>query len=112
MNTKVYGTQGEQLAYEYLTNKKYKILARNYTTKIGEIDLIANDKDTIVFVEVKSRQSVRFGYPREAVTYHKQKKIRQVATQYLLKHKLTYSKVRFDCVEILGDKVTHLENCF
>lgn len=112
MNSNPYGLQGEQLATEYLQNKKYKILARNYTTKIGEIDIIAKDGDTIVFVEVKARQTKRFGYPREAITNAKQYKIRQVATLYILKHKLTKSKVRFDCIEVLGDKITHLENCF
>ena len=112
MNTKVFGVQGEMLAEDFLKSKKYKILEKNYTTKIGEIDIIARIDDIFVFVEVKARNTRRFGMPREAVTVYKQNKIRKVATQYMLKHKLMNAKVRFDCVEILGDQITHLEGCF
>jgi putative endonuclease len=112
MNTKILGVQGETLAKDYLIGKKYTILAQNYVTKIGEIDIIAKINDITVFVEVKDRQTKRFGYPREAVTPYKQEKIRRVATQYMLKHNLMNSKVRFDCIEILGDTITHLEGCF
>ncbi|MGN1212961.1 MAG: YraN family protein [Christensenellales bacterium] len=112
MNTKVLGTQGESVAVKFLKDKKFKILKQNYTTKIGEIDIIAQTKDIIVFVEVKARKSIRFGYPREAINLTKQKKIRKVATQYLLANKLMNCKVRFDCIEVLGDQITHIENCF
>ena len=112
MNTKVLGTQGESVAVKFLKDKKFKILKQNYITKIGEIDIIAQTKDIIVFVEVKARKSVRFGYPREAINLAKQNKIRTVATQYLLANKLMNSKVRFDCIEVLGDQITHIENCF
>ena len=112
MNTKVLGTQGESVAVKFLKDKKYKILKQNFITKIGEIDIIAQTKDIIVFVEVKARKSVRFGYPREAINLAKQNKIRTVATQYLLANKLMNSKVRFDCIEVLCDQITHIENCF
>ena len=108
----ILGVQGEILAAEFLKENGYKILAQNYKTKIGEIDIVAKDSDTIVFVEVKDRQTKRFGMPREAVTPYKQNKIRTVATQYLLAKKLTNAQVRFDVVEILGDTITHLKNCF
>ncbi len=108
----VLGVQGETLAKQYLTEKGYKILEQNYTTKIGEIDIIATKNDIIVFVEVKNRQTKRFGMPREAITPYKQNKIRKVALQYLVAKKLTNKQVRFDCVEILGDTITHIENCF
>ena len=108
----VYGVQGEVLAAEYLKYKKYKILERNYTTKIGEIDIIAQKDDTIIFVEVKQRDTKRFGLPREAVTPYKQNKVRTVASQYLLAKKFMNSKIRFDVVEILGDNITHIENAF
>lgn len=108
----VLGVQGEMLAKQFLIEKGYQILAQNYTTKIGEIDIIVKIKDIIVFVEVKDRQTKRFGMPREAVTPYKQNKIRKVAMQYLVAKHLTNSKVRFDCVEILGDTVTHIENAF
>ena len=64
MNTKIYGIQGETLAEQFLRDKKYSILEKNYTTKIGEIDIIAKKDDIIVFVEVKARNSKRFGMPR------------------------------------------------
>lgn len=108
----ILGVQGEMLAKQHLIKKDYKILEQNYTTKIGEIDIIAKIKDIIVFVEVKDRQTKRFGMPREAVTPYKQNKIRKVALQYLVAKHLTNSKVRFDCIEILGDTITHIENAF
>ncbi|MBQ0017110.1 MAG: YraN family protein [Clostridiales bacterium] len=112
MNTKVLGTKGEVEAKEFLIKKGYKILETNYTTKLGEIDIIAKQKDVIVFVEVKARETLRYGLPREAITPYKQNKIRRVATLYLkIKNQIT-SKVRFDCIDILGDKITHIENCF
>ena len=112
MNTKILGIAGETQAKEFLIKKGYQILEMNYTTKLGEIDIIAKIKDTTVFVEVKGRQTKRFGLPREAVTPYKQRKIRLVATQYMQSHKLWDKKVRFDCVEILSDTITHIENAF
>ena len=85
---------------------------QNYKTKIGEIDIIAKKDDIIVFVEVKDRQTKKYGLPREAITPYKQNKIRVVATQYLMSKRLTNSKVRFDCIEILGDTISHIENAF
>ncbi|MBR2468182.1 MAG: YraN family protein [Clostridia bacterium] len=106
------GVSGEVQAKEYLIKKKYKILACNYTTKLGEIDIIAKYKNVVVFVEVKSRNSVKYGLPREAVTTHKQVKIKQVATQYLLSNQLLDSNVRFDVIDILDGELTHIENAF
>ena len=110
---KVLGIQGEALATEHLENQGYKILELNYKNKIGEIDIIAKDGETIVFIEVKARQSLRFGHPREAVNFYKQQKIRSVAIGYL-KFKKLYERVpvRFDVVDILGDKITHIKNAF
>ena len=112
INTHAIGITGETLAEKYLKENNYKILARNYQTKIGEIDLIAKEEDFIVFVEVKQRASLKYGYPREAVTPYKQNKIRQTALCYLKQHNIVDSKVRFDCIEILVDQITHLKNCF
>lgn len=110
---KVRGSFGEVKAKEYLENKKYQILALNYKNKLGEIDIIAKDKNIIVFVEVKYKESLRFGHPREMVTYAKQNKIRHVALGYL-QHKGLIDKVtiRFDVIDVLGDKITHIENAF
>ena len=110
---KVLGVQGEAIAKEYLMNKGYTILETNYNNKIGEIDINAKINKTIVFVEVKARQSLRYGHPREAVNYYKQQKIRNVAVGYL-KFKGLYEKVniRFDVVDILGTEITHIQNAF
>ena len=110
---KILGIQGETIAKEYLQNLKYKIVKLNYKNKIGEIDIIAKDGDVLVFVEVKARQSLKFGHPREAVNYHKQQKIRNVAIAYL-KYNGLYEKIpiRFDVIDIVGDVVTHIKNAF
>ena len=103
---------GEDMATQYLVDKGYKILERNYKNIIGEIDIIAEYKGVMVFVEVKYRNNDLYGMPREAVNRGKQLKIRKIATAYLkMKHKLD-KPCRFDVVEILKDSITHLENCF
>lgn len=112
MNTRILGLKGEVLAKEFLIKNKYKILETNYVNELGEIDIIAKQKDVIVFVEVKTRESLRFGMPREAVTVYKQQKIRKVALLYLKINHKTNAKVRFDCIDILDEKITHLQNCF
>ena len=110
---KILGIQGETIAKEYLENLGYKIVAQNYKNKIGEIDIICKEKDTMVFVEVKCRQSLKFGHPREAVNFYKQSKIRNVAIGYL-KYNGLYEKinVRFDVIDIVGDVITHIKNAF
>lgn len=112
MNTHILGTKGEVLAKDYLMSQGYKILETNFSNQIGEIDIIAQQDDTIVFVEVKTRETLRFGYPREAVTKYKQNKIRQVALGYLKFKRKLKSPVRFDCIEVLADEITHIKNCF
>lgn len=111
------GNIGESLAESYLKNKNYEIIARNFKNKIGEIDIIAKQQETIIFVEVKTSSSLKFGSPRERITYHKINKIRQVAISYLKLKGLYYKvSVRFDCLEILGNaqdhKIEHYENIF
>jgi putative endonuclease len=95
-----FGEQGETIAARHLKKKGYKILERNYRTKLGEIDIIASDKDTIVFVEVKSRRSWQFGNPKEAVTFEKQRKISKVALYYLKSNNRSNSRARFDVVAV------------
>lgn len=84
----------------------------NYKNKIGEIDIIAKIKDTYVFVEVKSRETGEYGFGREAVTIHKQNTIRKVAEYFLIQNKLNDVSCRFDVIEIMGEKISHIENCF
>ncbi len=110
---KITGLKGEVEAKEYLVSIGYKILETNYRNKVGEIDIICKDNDVLVFVEVKRRESLKFGHPREAVNYYKQQKIRNVATVYL-KYKGLYERcaIRFDVVDLVGDNLTHLKNAF
>ena len=95
-----FGVKGETIAARHLKKKGYKILDRNYRTKLGEIDIVARDKDTIVFVEVKARRSNQYGSPKWAVTPKKQRKISMAALFYLKETKQIRAKARFDVVSI------------
>ena len=95
-----FGKVGEELAVAYLKKKGYKIIEQNYRNKLGEIDIIAKDHKTLVFVEVKSRKSARLGHPKEAVTYKKQRKISMVALSYLKSTRQLDIRARFDVVTI------------
>ncbi len=107
------GKKAEAVAERYLIDNKYKILEKNFKTIIGEIDIIAKQQDgRIIFVEVKFRNTAKHGYPREAVTPEKQRKIRLVAEQYLRMKKLINAYTRFDVIEILNSQINHLQNAF
>ena len=93
------GEEGERLAVEFLKEKGYKIIRQNYKTPIGEIDIIASDGDTLVFIEVKTRESIEYGLPFEAVNKAKKRKIANVALLYLKKLK-EIPACRFDVVSI------------
>ncbi len=95
------GKKGEEAAVGLLKDNGYKILLKNYKTKLGEIDIIASDKDTVCFIEVKTRQSDRFGLPAEAVSGSKQRQISKAALVFLKERKLLDKKARFDVVSIL-----------
>jgi putative endonuclease len=99
-----FGEKGESLAAWYLRKKGYKIIEQNYRSHLGEIDIIAKEKQTIVFVEVKSRRSVRYGSPKFAVTPKKQRKISMVALYYLKTTRQTDVKARFDVVAITANR--------
>lgn len=109
---KINGTIGEIDAVQFLKNKKYQIIATNYRNRMGEIDIIAKDKNALVFVEVKSRATLLYGRPCEAVDFRKQQKIRKTAELYLVTTKNYYADVRFDVIEILGEEINHIENAF
>lgn len=96
------GARGEQLAAEYLQQNGYTIIERNFTVhKIGEIDLIAQKGDEIVFIEVKTRTGDRYGYPEEAVNYWKAKKISRAARHFLHTRHIDDKYVRFDIVSVI-----------
>ena len=94
------GRIGEQAAVQFLKGKGYSIINTNYRTRLGQIDIIAKDKNTICFVEVKTRRSGGFGFPGEAVDIYKQRKISQVALIFLKQKKLLSSPARFDVIAI------------
>lgn len=95
-----FGKRSERLAAEYLGRSGYRILETNYRSALGEIDIIAMEKGSIVFVEVKARSSSRFGSPKGAVTRAKQRKISMTALDYLKRSGQTNVSARFDVVAI------------
>ena len=99
-----FGEKGEAIAVRQLKKAGYKIIDTNYRTQLGEIDIIAKEKDTIVFVEVKARRSVHFGSPKQAVTLQKQKKISMVALYYLKTIGRSSAKARFDVVAVISNR--------
>ncbi len=118
MKSKRTGNIGEALSYDYLKSHGYTDIKYNITNQIGEIDIVAKDQDdTMVFIEVKTRTNLNFGYPKEAVNNHKQYKIKLVATAYLKsKGLLDQVSVRFDVIEIVGDnqdyRLNHIKDAF
>ncbi|MFA5260607.1 MAG: YraN family protein [Candidatus Omnitrophota bacterium] len=95
------GRRGEALAAEYLKKSGYRIMSCNFRTVLGEIDIVARDGGTICFVEVKTRTSDAFGYPGEAVSPSKQRKLIQLARVFLKEHNLYGMPSRFDVVAVL-----------
>jgi putative endonuclease len=116
-STHALGKSGEERALRYLKNKKYKILAQNFRQFRGEIDIIALDIDTLVFVEVKTRKSTDFGLPEESVTPSKQRQIKKVAQGFLMKNNLQDAECRFDVISVNPDqdqgyRIRHIRNAF
>ena len=112
----VYGNAGESAALAFLKKKKYKILEKNFRTIYGEIDIIARQKKTYVFVEVKTRASRGFGEPSDAVNRTKQRHIIHAAESYLDQNRFFDVDYRFDIIEVVGDKhdfeINHIEDAF
>ncbi len=111
------GEWGENLAVDYLRQQGLKILERNFTTPVGEIDIVARNRTNLVFVEVKTRRSVMFGSPQEAVGKRKQRQIIRAAHWYLQNHSAGKLQPRFDVIAILcqsGEdvKITHIPDAF
>jgi len=112
------GIRGEQVAGRHLRRLGYKILSRGDRLKPGELDLVALDGDTIVFVEVKTRQSDDAGHPAEAVDAAKQRRLTRLAVTFLKRHGLLESPARFDVVAVTWPesrrrpKIEHFKNAF
>ncbi|MBU5426518.1 YraN family protein [Tissierella pigra] len=109
------GRKGELIAKEYLVSNGYNILDINYRNKIGEIDLIALDKDILVFIEVKTRTNTKFGYAYEAVNRKKQEKIIYCSQLYIKQNRLLDYQMRYDIIEVYltpNLKINHIQNSF
>lgn len=111
-NNRSIGTDYEQLAGQYLEQKGYTVLAYNFRSRNGEIDIIAKDGDTFVFCEVKYRKTMLQGHPMEAVNHRKQQRISKCALYYLQKNGLADVDCRFDVIGILDGEISHVMNAF
>ena len=109
------GNEGEELAADYLERQGYSVIARKYRYKRFEIDLIAKKRNLLVFVEVKMRKNVLFGYPEDFVDYRKVDKIMEAADQYIYENR-TDQPIRFDIISIISDKgnieIKHFKDAF
>lgn len=109
---KLLGQAGEDRAAEYLERKGYRVLERNYSTRNGEIDLIALHEGEVVFVEVKTRTNNAYGAPELAVNRRKQGRMVKAALVYIRYKKLHQMPCRFDVVAISGNEVELIRNAF
>jgi putative endonuclease len=104
MEKKQLGKKGEEVALRFLKKRGYRLIEKNYVCKMGEMDIIAREKDTLTFIEVKTRTSMMFGPPQLAVNASKQRQLSKVALYYLKEKRLEDVKARFDVVAILLEK--------
>lgn len=112
MNTTQSGYAAEEQAVDLLKQKGHRILARNYRKNCGEIDIVSLDGKTLVFCEVKKRNTAAFGGPMAAITKSKQNKIVQTAQLYIKENTPKFDSIRFDAICLLGKEVTHIPNAF
>lgn len=112
------GQRGEKAAARYLRRQGYRVLARNVRSKFGELDLVALDGRTIVFVEVKTRVHHEAGLPAEAIDSDKQRRLTRLALHYLRRHRLLEQSTRFDVVAVTWPQssrppsIKHYRNAF
>lgn len=111
---KIIGKKGEDYAGTYLLKNGYKILYRNFFTKRGEIDIIAQKNNCIIFIEVKTRTNCKYGTPAMSVNYYKKKHIKNSIKIFLHKNNIINHSVRFDVIEVLIEcdkyKINHIKN--
>jgi putative endonuclease len=111
------GKAGEDEAAKYLESKGYNIITRNFYCRIGEIDIIARDGDYLVFIEVKTRKSLKYGYPVESISKKKVRGIIKTAQTYIHFKNIKEADIRFDVIEVIldnnGEKnVNHIQDAF
>ena len=111
------GKAGEEVALKYLKRKKFKIIKKGFRLYKGEIDVIAYDRKTLVFVEVKTRRSSSFGLPEESVTTAKQRQIKKIAQGFMAFNNLENVECRFDVISLIlkkndGYSICHFKDAF
>jgi putative endonuclease len=110
------GRDGEDLAWDHLRRAGYRLVARNVRSRFGEIDLVVERGDTLVFVEVRSRAGSRFGAPLESIDGRKRRQVARLAADFLARRRLDDRRARFDVVAVEwqdgAPKVDHVENAF
>ncbi len=110
------GRQGEDVAVQFLLKKGYRIVERNFRCPFGEMDIVARQADTLVFVEVRSRRTEGFGGPLDSIGALKQKKLSRIALCYIQKHHLEGQKARFDVLGVRlrdnGHEIEMIMNAF
>ncbi len=114
---KALGVQGEAIALKYLQKLRYTILEQNYRCRCGELDIIAREGKTVVFVEVKTRKNLSYGPPQLSVTPFKQRQISKAALTYMAQKRLEGTNARFDVIAILLENIEaphidHITNAF
>jgi len=113
---KTTGARGEEIAAGYLEKHNFRIIQRNFRCRCGEVDIIARDGGTLVFVEVKTRRNASYGLPQLAVTPFKQRQISKAALTYLSKYGLMKEDARFDVISVLlldsSPVIDHIRNAF
>lgn len=97
------GNRGEKIAAKFLRKQGYQIIEKNYRSRLGEIDIVAKEDESVVFVEVKTRCSTDFGLPEEALSYDKRRRLSKLALGYLAHRRIKDTNCRFDVVSILMD---------
>lgn len=112
MNSRKEGVSGEELAIEYLKKQGLKVVEQNVRMTVGEIDVVCYDGDVLVFVEVKTRSTLAFGDPLEAIDRRKVQKYRKMAEEYIIRRRLFDKDVRFDVVGIVGDSINYVPDAF
>ena len=106
------GAHGEDRALRWYVERGYELVERNWRCATGEIDLVLRQDGTVVFCEVKTRSSARFGSPLEAVGRDKQRRLRRLAATWLATSDVGYRSVRFDVAAVIGSRVEVVEGAF
>jgi len=111
------GAWGERRAAKHLTDRNYKVVARNWRCSIGEIDIVAWDGDTLVFCEVKTRRGLGYGLPAEAVVAAKARRLRRLGARWLAANSAHPREVRFDVISVLMPRrgaveIDHIRGAF